>query len=333
MRKMFVILGLLGITFLTCGDDAFAQARRFGNRYDRRYYYDDAIVYTGDGQAATELRQSFYYDPALQQSARIIVLLPNQDAEVWFDDTPTKQRGMERVFNTPALENDGAYTIKARWSENGTMANREQRVQVRPGQAVTVDLRANQPQRLPSLNTPTKTPRENESPTTAQDLGQPPAGKSGGKMPNLKIDGEWTAVYVEMDGKKVENKNFSNVTIRNNVVTCRHDGKEKTFRLEFGPHHMIRCTEQGNDNAITEPTEQRGTHTHHGVYVASQDYFCVSLNKGTDRRFSGSSGAVEDGKGRGIQKGAMDRWEGHGLYGSDMVIILRRAGTTNAASR
>jgi uncharacterized protein (TIGR03000 family) len=335
MRKTFLILSLLGITLMVCAD-ATARERRFRNR---RYYYDDSSYYYapgynyGDGASPAEVRRSFYSDPALQESARIMVLLPNQDAEVWFDDSPTKQRGMERMFDTPALAKESAYTIKARWTENGKSIDRERRIQVGPGQVVTIDLRAKSPEKLPPLRTPRETPRESETSTPIQNATPSQTGRDDEKMPLLKLDGTWTAVYVEMDGKKVDNKDFTNVTIKNNVVTCRHNGKEKTFRMEFGPHHMIRCTQQSGDNAITEPTEQRVAHTHHGVYVASHDYFCVSLNKGMDRRFGGSAGARDDGKGREAQPTAPERWEGHGPYGAGMVIILRRAGTASAASR
>lgn len=152
-------------------------------------------------------------------------------------------------------------------------------------------------------------------------------------MPHLKLDGEWTPIYVEMEGKKVDLKSFTNVTIINNILTCRHDGKEKTIRLEFGPNHMIRCTEQNGEKAATDPVEKRGSHTHHGIYLGSQDYFCLSLNKGMDKRFGAAAGAREESKDRDAQPRALDRWEGRGPHGADMVIILRRAGTTNTESR
>jgi len=154
-------------------------------------------------------------------------------------------------------------------------------------------------------------------------------GQSDGKAPVVKLDGDWKVVYAEMAGKIADNKNFANIKIKNNVVTCKHEGKEKTFRLEFGPHHMIRCTMQEGERTITQPTEQRVPPTHHGVYIASQEYFCLSLNKGPDRRF----GNREDAKERLALPRAPESWEGHQPHGCDLVIILQRAGTVLAESK
>ncbi len=98
------------------------------------YYYSDPVVQV----PTTEYRQSFYSDP---NSSTITVLLPNADAQVWFDDSPTTQRGMERIFNTPSLQQAGTYSIKARWTEGGRTVDRQRDVQVQPGQPVTVNFR------------------------------------------------------------------------------------------------------------------------------------------------------------------------------------------------
>jgi len=90
-----------------------------------------------------EIRQSFYMAPN-QNFASIRVLVPNSDAEIWFDGAPTQQRGMERFFHSPPLDTSSnyRYTVKARWTENGQTVNRERQVDVRPGQPVFVDFRA-----------------------------------------------------------------------------------------------------------------------------------------------------------------------------------------------
>jgi hypothetical protein len=56
---------------------------------------------------------------------------------------------------------------------------------------------------------------------------------------NAKIDGQWTVVYMEKDGKKGEKAKNDTVTIRNNVVTWTDAGKEHKMRLEFGPMQTI----------------------------------------------------------------------------------------------
>ena len=164
MRKTFVILSLLAIAAAVCTDDAFAQGRRRGGCSDGGYYGQGSYGATGDyyaaGQAPSQFRQSFYLDPALQQTARFTIMLPNEDAEIWFDNAPTKLRGRERVFNTPIIQGDGTYTIKARWMENGQPIERERRIVVRGGQAHVVDFRANTTERLPNPNPSKQLPKD-----------------------------------------------------------------------------------------------------------------------------------------------------------------------------
>ena len=115
--------------------------RYYGNAYYPSYYYSTPTYYYSDPVAqvpATEYRQSFYSDPS---SSTITVLLPSADAQVWFDDSPTTQRGMERIFHTPSLQQAGTYSIKARWTEGGRTVDRQRDVQVQPGQPVTVNFR------------------------------------------------------------------------------------------------------------------------------------------------------------------------------------------------
>lgn len=103
------------------------------------YYYADPIVQV----PATEIRQSYYPAPVVQQSATMVVLLPRADAQVWFDGAATSQSGMERTFVSPPLESGTyVYTIRARWMENGQSVQRERRLNVQSGGSVTVDFRS-----------------------------------------------------------------------------------------------------------------------------------------------------------------------------------------------
>jgi len=124
-----------------------------GYYYDSPYYYESAPVYSDSVTQipATEARPSFYSDP---NSATMMVLVPNADAEVWFDGAPTTQRGMERMFNTPALQQAGFYTIRARWNENGRAVDQQRQVRVQPGQSITVDFRVPASEKIPVPRTP-----------------------------------------------------------------------------------------------------------------------------------------------------------------------------------
>jgi len=267
-------------------------------------------------RSGTDVRQSFYSGPGFEQTAIFTILVPDQNAELWLNDQPTQQRGTERTYQTPPLSANGFYTIKARWTENGKTVERQRRIEVRAGQSQSVDFRGD-----------ANTTREEEFEASVQGDQNNRQGQGAEKRPTVRIDGEWTVVYAEMDGKKGDSKKFTNVTIKGNVATCKQDGKEKSIRMEFGPHHMIRCT-MLEDGKSSEPTtsNQPGSHTHHGVYIASQEYLSFSVNKGMDRRFGASTRDGEDGKGRDAQpRQTSDRWDGQGPYGSGIVLILRRA--------
>jgi len=130
------------------------------------------------------------------------------------------------------------------------------------------------------------------------------------------------------------------VTIKNNVVTCKMDGKERSWTLHFGPHHMVRCTEQ-IDGKATEITDKREAgskdmHTHFGVYIASQDYFSLAMNKGLDKRHmnlprtGGKEQNPQDGQNGQNRDQPSGGWR-FGMdqtpHGSHFVIILHRAGS------
>jgi uncharacterized protein (TIGR03000 family) len=98
-----------------------------------------------------EARQSFYRGSD-GNGAMIRVMVPNPDAEIWFDNTPTKQRGIDRMFRSPPLDGNGrySYTIKGKWMDNGRAIEQERSVQVQPGQPVMVDFRVNPGEKLTS---------------------------------------------------------------------------------------------------------------------------------------------------------------------------------------
>lgn len=187
MRKTFLMFGLVAASLLALVDDASAQRFRrrggitvdVGTPYyysDGRGYYNDGRGYFNDGRgyyydspsfngsrsfyyapndwysadcahahAGSDFRQSGYFDP---NSSMIQVFVPVADAQIWFDDTATTQRGMERVFQTGALQQNGTYTIKAKWTENGKTVDQQRQVQITPGQSVVVDFRMNQGEKL-----------------------------------------------------------------------------------------------------------------------------------------------------------------------------------------
>jgi uncharacterized protein (TIGR03000 family) len=81
--------------------------------------------------------------PPAQAKADIVVLVP-ADAEVFFDDGPTAQKGTERLFHTPPLQvgKQYHYTVRARWTQDGKKVEQTRKVAVRGGARVRVDFLA-----------------------------------------------------------------------------------------------------------------------------------------------------------------------------------------------
>jgi uncharacterized protein (TIGR03000 family) len=70
-------------------------------------------------------------------TARVIVKLP-ADADLWFDDFKTTQRGTYREF-VASIPSESGYTLSVRWQTQGAELTRSERVRLRPGQTLTVN--------------------------------------------------------------------------------------------------------------------------------------------------------------------------------------------------
>jgi uncharacterized protein (TIGR03000 family) len=73
--------------------------------------------------------------------AVVRVRVPDPNAQVWFEGTPTQQRGTDREFESPPLQPDRTYhyDVRARWTENGRTFDETRTVAVHAGDRVTVD--------------------------------------------------------------------------------------------------------------------------------------------------------------------------------------------------
>jgi uncharacterized protein (TIGR03000 family) len=124
------------------------------------------------------------------QPAYLRVRLP-ADAQLLVDGTRTKQRGPERLFESPPLPQGRRffYILKATWKENGKEVNREERARVRAGQETVIDFL--QPTTKEENTVPEATPKkEGATPETPpkKDEKQPgaPAPKPEGTAPPQK---------------------------------------------------------------------------------------------------------------------------------------------------
>ncbi len=185
---------------------------------------------------------------------------------------------------------------------------------------------------------------------------QQPAGQSrpdqdravDSRHQDVSLDGQWTVVYVEKEGKPQEIKSAQQVTIRDNTVTCTMDGKQHSWKLEFLPRHMLVCTNSSSDRtaiSAEKPGNQASSNflegdKHHGVYIASKEFFCVSLSKGPAMPETGrSSPAGADAArqpGQPIQQGQAGQpgvVGGIGMdkpHGGQFVLILRKSDSTES---
>jgi len=148
-----------------------------GTTYSQPSYYENGVrvypnteyrsFYPGDGQTVIQsggITQPYYYDrngvryyyqnnnivqssystssmPSDPNAVTFTVRVPNANAEVWFDNHKTQQRGMERSFTSENLtpKYDYTYHIRAKWMENGRPVERTRDITVRAGQQQVVD--------------------------------------------------------------------------------------------------------------------------------------------------------------------------------------------------
>lgn len=190
MRKALFVLTLAIVTVIASAGDAFAQRRGgynggrsgvslpsigsgyygnygnygnygyYSNPYRTRSYYTTPYYY-GPSQyydpvvPSQIVRDSYYPELSTSaQAATVVVLVPNPNAQIWFNGALTSQQGMDRTFVTTPLAADGSYsyTIRARWTENGQSVQRERQVNVQPGRTSTVSFRGTSAESLPFPN-------------------------------------------------------------------------------------------------------------------------------------------------------------------------------------
>jgi uncharacterized protein (TIGR03000 family) len=75
------------------------------------------------------------------ERGRVEVLLPDPDADVWFNGQKTTTPGAQRRYTTPPLEpgREYAYTVRASWLQGGKAMVVERQVRVTAGLTAVVD--------------------------------------------------------------------------------------------------------------------------------------------------------------------------------------------------
>jgi uncharacterized protein (TIGR03000 family) len=123
-----------------------------GYPYSYRYYPAYSDYYSPNRTLSPSVPStSYYYNPSLNitpssyaadqdMRATINVTVPT-NAKVWFDDAPTQQTGVRRLFTSPPLVPNGTfyYTVRVQWDDNSKMKEETRRVEVRAAQTSVVD--------------------------------------------------------------------------------------------------------------------------------------------------------------------------------------------------
>lgn len=93
-------------------------------------------------------RSSYYYSPSVvmpatpvNTAARLQVVLPDANAQVWIGDHKTSSTGTTRYFDSPSLDpaRTYSYTLKAEWQQDGKPMSAERTVSVSAGSRPVVD--------------------------------------------------------------------------------------------------------------------------------------------------------------------------------------------------
>ncbi len=123
---------------------------RYGyGRYGYGRYGYGRYGYGGYGYGGTTQAYQSFYPPGTASdgspnAVHLLVVVPQANARVFFDGSPTRQTGPEREFVTEmAAGTSGTYQIEARWTANGQPRVETRSVRVRPGLWQVVDF--NQP--------------------------------------------------------------------------------------------------------------------------------------------------------------------------------------------
>jgi len=115
----------------------WSQGGSYGGRsYGSRWYSPTPTV-----SPAPTTSQSFYNAPVQDNRTVLIDVRVPAEAQIWFDDDPTKQTGAERLFVSPRLTPGKyyEYQIRAQWNQNGKKLERTQRITFQAGDRIHLD--------------------------------------------------------------------------------------------------------------------------------------------------------------------------------------------------
>ncbi len=99
------------------------------------------------------------------------------------------------------------------------------------------------------------------------------------------FEGKWLIVYVEESSKRNATWEQQVATVKGDTMTYSKEGDERSLRVSFGSDQTVKVTATGGKDAEKKSVELSG------VYIAAQDYFCLSLNPAGTKAPAAADGA------------------------------------------
>ncbi len=100
------------------------------------------------------------------------------------------------------------------------------------------------------------------------------------------LDGKWLIVYAEEGGRRNTTWEQRIATLKEDNLSYSKEGEERSLRFKIGAHQTVKAT------LVVGKEEGKPLS---GVFIAGQDYLCVSLNADAAKKdgddLKGSSGS------------------------------------------
>jgi len=133
------------------------------------------------------------------------------------------------------------------------------------------------------------------------------AGRTrAGEADKPALDGKWLIVYAEEGGRRNNAWEQRVATVKGNTLSYEAEEKQRSMQLTLGPNQTVSAKVEGK--------------AHKGVYIAGQDYLCISLVTGAKKKGAETGATAVEPT---VAAAAAQKGGGHHSSG-DFILILRR---------
>jgi hypothetical protein len=121
------------------------------------------------------------------------------------------------------------------------------------------------------------------------------AAGAEGQAATPLVEGRWLIAYVEEGGRRETSWEQRVATLKGNTLSFSKESEVRTLRLAFGPRQTLKAsisTTAKESSGNRQESKERDARSRTGVYIAGQDYLCISLEDGQEAKDrKGSSGS------------------------------------------